>query len=642
MRSLLRPDDIETQYQNLITQTIAAYDAPHVLVGEMLQNALDAVAMANQANHTIQIEIDFDTQQVRVLDDGIGFPNNPNFLFLGGSGKPHGAGLYGQIGAGMKVVLFSSEHFVLRSRTDDGSVRFELGDAYRYAEDAPPELELPDDGFAEDPEPLAHTGTEVTYRFPEMEDSIFDDAWTRILDMALPDGDADPMLDTLGDATKKAEIPTRLAALMTVFLRRFTYAGDVRAALGQQHGGANTTITVRVRCSDPASSLGGLLGELFDGKTEFEFEIAPSYLTVDSTRTWISVKPPPSFQERLGFGGQDLDTVRSGFNILRLSTDEDYESLLKNKSGKVARDSRVGEYRTRLFPYLNGIELTIGRIPELRRCLPGGSRRVISANGVVTSHDLDLTRGRNQEYVRCFDMVIDVNAQLNYGKTQITNPHLVGAVRRYINEAYLATIQNAASRWVGKIVIEDDDDQTDIFFGRQDLELGTVLTKVPTSEQDVIALFFELAGRGVFPGYRVYGLSSKDRYDGRAAIIREGEDEEKVFTPERESDLRVIEFKHTAATIVGDLDKDQKDLKEMDLLIAWTEGTSALARYAFEDIEHSAFADKTPSRVFPGVTRYLYDNKSGRELQLLLLKDVADKLRAAEEGKGEAAPLSEE
>ena len=87
---------------------------------------------------------------------------------------------------------------------------------------------------------------------------------------------------------------------------------------------------------------------------------------------------------------------------------------LQSTRGNVSQ--HLGDYEKHLFPRLNGIVLTIGRIPDFETYLPGGSARLISANGVITGHDINPTSGRNQEYVRCLDLVIDVNAELNYQK----------------------------------------------------------------------------------------------------------------------------------------------------------------------------------------------------------------------------------
>lgn len=629
---LLSPANLGDLYAHQIRQTINAYDPPHVVFGEALQNALDAIRETGPGQpHEVKLTIDFRDRSITVSDDGIGFPNDPRLLFLGGTRKM-GKSLYGMIGAGLKVVLFSSEHFSLRARTGSDHFRVDLDDACRFAEDSPPSLVVPAQ-FDPDPEPLAATGTEMSYSFPPPEQGaadMFTSCFDRIVDACLPAGANDALDSLLEGAVEQMACPTRLAALLSLFLRRFSYGGDVRRALGLLPDD-HAQITVRViRDGSTGLSTSGL-DDLFDGQDDFTFSVTPSYATVEDTSKWISAKKLSIFGDQLGRGGGNMQRTAKAFNFVRLTDPEDYKKLLVNARGGLSQETSewITEFEERLFPRINGILLTIGHIPDFYRALPGGSRRVISANGVVTTHDVAFDRGRNQQYVRCFDLCIDLDAQLNWGKSQITDPHLVGRVRRYANAAYAATIQNAAKIFVGTIKDDEDDDEDgDVFLGRSDLGLaGYVLRKEPTSEQDVIALFFELAGHGVFDDYRVFGLSSTDQYDSRAAIVTEGQDPEAVFSPKSEKTLRVVEFKHTASSLVGDLERNQKSAKEIDLLVAWTEGTSGQARYIFEDIVHSRAAERSPKRTFPHVERYLQDTRDDAQVQVLLLDRVVEKLK---------------
>lgn len=625
---LLSPAHLSGLYAHQIRQTINAYDPPHVVFGEGLQNALDAVEEAGGSGHRVLLTLDFRERRVTISDDGVGFPNNPTLLFLGGTQKP-GKGLYGMIGAGLKVVLFCSSEFSLRARAGSGHFRVDLADAYRFAEDSPPGLSV-EENFDPDPDPLNDTGTELSYAFPESEDGdIFASCFDRVLDACLPAGADDALAPLLAGAVSRDGYPNRFAALLSLFLRRFTYVGDVRGALGERPDD-HVTIAVRVIRDGSTGLSNPLIDELFDGEDDFEFEVAPKYATVADTIDWVTARRLSVFDDQLGRGGQNMQRTAQAFNHITLTDPDQYKRLLENARGGYSTDARawMDEFEQRLFPRINGITLTIGHIPDFYRCLPSGSRRVVSANGVVTTHDLAFDRGQNQQYVRCFDLCVDVDAQLNWGKSQITDPHLINRVRRYANAAYAAVIQNAAKIFVGTITDDDDDEDGDIFLGRTDLGLPDyVLRKEPTSEQDVIALFFELAGNGVFGDYRVFGLSSKDRYDSRAAILTEGQDPDEVFNPSTENRLRVVEFKHTAAQLVADLDRNQKDASDIDLLVAWREGTPGSQQYIFEDISHSRAAQRNPSRVFPHVERFLQDTRGGQQIQVLLLDRVVEKLR---------------
>jgi len=91
--------------------------------------------------------------------------------------------------------------------------------------------------------------------------------------------------------------------------------------------------------------------------------------------------------------------------------------------------------------------------------------------------------------------------------------------------------------------------------------------------------------------------------------------------PPDERRLLVVEFKVVAASLIKDLDREEKDAKDMHLLIAWEEGTSVFTRFGFADIEHSR---DYPKNVFPRVQRYLEDTRTGAQVQVLLLKPIID------------------
>ena len=619
---LLRPPDLPDLYIHQLKQTIQAYSSAQVVIGEALQNAIDAIIQAGGGSHSIILNIDFDSRTICVQDDGIGFPDDTTLLFLGGSRKREGGKkLFGLVGVGIKVVLFRSEYFMIRSRTTEGAYRLEIPNAYRFGSSSEFKLEVPS-SFPTDNSPLDSVGTQVVYRFPEgtLDDPIA--AFVQdLVDRCLPRGSDRDFGKTVEHAVRQKVFPNRFATLLASFLRRFTYAGDVLNRLGGKTELKDTRLHVHISCSDPVNQLGQDVGQLFDGKSKFEFEIEPTYILVEDTRNWVPAQAKLGiFHEKLGKGGQNLSRTFKGFDIQVYAAPEEYEQLVTDERGNLP--DNIEEYREKLFPKINGIILTIGRIPHFEEFLPGGSRRVLSVNGVVTTHDLDLTRGRNQEYVRCFDMVIDLDATLNYGKTQITDLHLVRRVRQFTNDAYVATIQRAAGNWVGRIQ-PDDEEQPDIFLGRPDLRLvGYILQKAPTDENDVIALFFELAGHGYFPDYRLFGLSQKDKYDTRATIKRTG-DTSAPPIPSDERQLLVVEFKVVAASLIKDLEREEKDVKDIHLIIAWEEGTSTSPRFGFADIEHSRYY---PKRTFPQVQRYLEDTRSGAQVQVLLLKPIVQEI----------------
>ena len=622
---LLNPSDLREHYRHQLKQTIKGYNPTQIVLGEALQNAIDAIVEVDDgATHEININLDLDQKAVTVTDTGAGFRNDPTLLFLGGGTKRAGKRkFFGLVGVGIKVVLFSSKEFCLRANSDKGAFRYTISDAYKFENDSSLDLKIPSQ-FPDDPSPLSN-GTEIHYRFPEHDTyNLVEKFIQDMYDQCLPQGNDKGFGKTLNLAVERGLYENRIAGLMATFLRRYTYAGDVLNYFGEKKELSNTTIHIHLTCSNPSQRFGDRIGALFDGKTQFSFKISPKYLHVSDTRNW-DPKPVGLYDDQLGRGGTNLTRTSRGFNTCLYTDGEGYEKLITNKKGEFSKTVKesIEEYREKLFPRINGIILTIGRIEDFDEFLPGGSQRVISANGVVTTHKVDLTRGRNQQYVRCFDLVVDVDETLNYGKAQLTDNHLVNRIRRFVNDAYADTIQQAASNWVGKIV-ENEDEQPDSFLKRERLNIPELAIKnVPRDENDVIALFFELLGRGYIKGYQSFGLSQMDPYDGRFILKRSG-DEADPGIPEDDRQLSAVEFKVIASSLIRDLEQGSKNPHELKLLIAWDEGSSSSNQFRFADIEYSKYSS---DNVYLGVTRCLHDTKLGSEIQVLLLKSVIEDIK---------------
>jgi hypothetical protein len=607
-------DALRSNYIHQLQQTISAYASSYIFIGEALQNALDAIRMKGGGTKKIDVLLDFDNRRVTVRDTGLGFPDQPELLFLGG-GKKQTLKLAGMVGVGLKVVLFSSSDFLIRARNDEKSLRVDIKDAYRFSAPQPPEIALPEeDGLPVDPENYftAGTGTEIAYTFPvlsEQEEGVPERFLRDLQERCIKDSRTNYQ-STLENAVQRGGYPNKLAALIASDLRRFSYVGttvDTPALNGLK-------ISVSVVGSEQSF---GRLAQYADAKHEFEFEILPSYLTVEDTLKWAKTPKPVIRRDELGEGGTNLNRQDRAFNVLHFTQEDEFKSLLVNARGKITGD--VERYERLLFDKLNSITLTIGRIPHFDEFLPGSSRRVISARGVITEHDIPVDSGRNQQYVRCFDIVVNVDANLNYGKTLLTDTHLVANVRRFVNDAFAATISNAAQNLVGRIKTGDATDAE--FWSRTSLGVQSLSqTKVPYDENDVIALFFELTGMGHFQEFSWYGLSSVDPYDARAIIIIGNDDEkERLRSSPSDTDLKVVEFKMRGASIARDFDREEKDPDRVDLVICYEIGTSPVDSFQIVDIDDSTLS-RTGKHIVQGVTHVLYDTQTSREVPLFPLQ----------------------
>lgn len=625
---LLNPSLVaKDNYIHQLDQTIKAYSKVLIVVGEALQNALDAVCdlPLGLNKGEINLTLDLDNNRVVVRDNGKGFPKDLSLLYLGGTRKSRKK-LKGNVGVGIKVTLFSSEEFRLKSNLGEETWEIEIRDAYKFSTLSKlPIPSLPDNGK----NPLISQGTEISYTFPiNNNKSLIDEFIQEIVTECLNENNFNA---GFGGIINNEQHVSPLASLLLSYLRRNSYVGDVLANFGRQENFPTEGISIlfEIVCSNPEKKFSANIAQLFNGKKRQEFYLEPRYLTVDETVKWVPKgrKGPKIFNDKLGPGGLSL-VKTDGFNTLWLCAQEEFESLLRNKDGNLPQS--ITKYREKLFPKINGIYIGIGRIPEFNKFLPTGSRRILSCNGIVTNHDIDFTSGQNQEYVRCIDLIIDLDAELNYGKSHITNAHLVKLVKDYINESYSRVLQKATGQFVGKMPKGPDDENEEIFTGRPDLGVDNlILTKEPQDENDVIALFFALSGKGLFSEYKVFGLSQKARYDGKAVIVRPYDEASKdlVLNPSDDTKLRNIEFKVHATELIRDFDRSQKYSLEIPLVIAWDLGNYVSSQYGIYDIEDSKAYESSPPKTFPFVTKYIYDTRGFTEVQVLLLSEVINQLK---------------
>ncbi|MGM0806460.1 MAG: hypothetical protein ACQET8_17085 [Bacillota bacterium] len=621
--NLLNPSNyVQVNYIHQLQQTINAYSRVLIVLGEAVQNALDAVCdLPNGVTKgKIEVLLDLDSNKIIVKDNGKGFPEDVSLLFLGGTRK-NGVKLKGKVGVGIKVTLFSSDIFSIRSRTEEKAWKLEVKEARNFASLS--EISIPV-SLPDDPQPLESNGTEITYVLPQRE---IDELINQIVGESLNEQN---LSAGFGTVIENELFPSPIATLISSYFRRNTYVGDVLAQFNEQSNfpPEGIDIEVKIKSNNLQERFPEQIVNLFGSQPEQTFYINPTYLTVDETVDLIprGRRKPTIFHDRLGPGGSAL--VRTdGFNTITLTQINEFEELLRDQRGNLP--SSVEKFNQRLFPNINAIYIAIGRIPEFNKFLPGGSKRQLSCNGVITSHSIDFTSGRNQEYVRCIDLVVDLDADLNYGKTHITNSHLVKLVKEYINEVYSRTLQKATGTFVGKLVSHDDEDDQ-IYTGRVDLGIDELITrKTPNDENDVIALFFELAGKGLFNDYRFFGLSQSARYDGKGVIVRPADrgNSATILNPQDDSRLRNIEFKLFARDLVKDFDRNQKFASEVPIVIAWDMGTYESQQYGVYDIEDSNAYSASPQKVFPYTTKYIYDTRGIAEVQILLLKDIVEKIR---------------
>lgn len=186
--------------------------------------------------------------------------------------------------------------------------------------------------------------------------------------------------------------------------------------------------------------------------------------------------------------------------------------------------------------------------------------------------------------------------------------------------------------------------------GKQPLELKSKhffhptervsMTSVPTREQDVIALFHQLLAGGVVRGLNMMSTNERFTYDGLFKIafdlapelyIYDAETNPLGVSPSTAKALagkvtkpRVLEYKFSLDGLVEDFDTQDKNIKDVDLCIAWVTGDLYKGRYGIVSLLLPENADQ---RQYHGVTHRLQDMDTGALFgDLIILSELVSYL----------------
>ena len=159
---------------------------------------------------------------------------------------------------------------------------------------------------------------------------------------------------------------------------------------------------------------------------------------------------------------------------------------------------------------------------------------------------------------------------------------------------------------------------------REDVFLPTkepAITSEPTSEQDVIALFNQLLAGGIIRGIRLMATSAHQQYDGiyrfRLAkpfdnhiydrdtnplgILESSARQEYVSAP------GILEYKYSFDGLIEEIEKGDKNEREVQFFIAWEMGSKWPTRYEITPLLHF---DNLQHRYFHGGTHIIKNSST--------------------------------
>jgi len=164
------------------------------------------------------------------------------------------------------------------------------------------------------------------------------------------------------------------------------------------------------------------------------------------------------------------------------------------------------------------------------------------------------------------------------------------------------------------------------------------ITSVPTREQDVIALFHQLIAGGVIRGLNMMSTNERFTYDGLFKIAFDLAPELYVYddgknplgVPQETANAlsgkvttpRILEYKFSLDGLIEDFDSQDKNIKDIDLCVAWETGESYKEKYGIVSL---LLPENSDQRQYHGVTHSLVDLESGSKYcDLIILKELVE------------------
>lgn len=609
----------------LIKDTIETYSGQWRLIHEAIQNSHDAIQLHDGISQgQITIDLHIGTNKVVVTDNGKGIPVEefPTVFTLGGTIKSDPGMrkiLKGSQGVGIKATVFTSDFFQVETSCADRKWSKRIEGCWEFLQP----------GFNDD------------IGEPEIQETDSSSFFTRISyslhDYSVNDFFREIISEYCNElGIEKISSEKELLALLELYFRTKTYLGCVQSLLGMGERIKPIRVTVNARLDYPTleAHRRNVIAECpiiskdeYHGrtlKTEFpaiysNFEEIHGSLNrsnrVDRLFIHLSevIENPPD---------RDLKKI-----LIQKITKDQAKLLLS----KIRRDYKTGKTQLienreklekckKLLNKLNGIYLVIGPRRYLNKYLHLSAKQLISVNGLPTNIGLNPVTGSGKlGYLLNIHFVMDLDTTLGYGKRNI--PSVVKGQA----DAFFADAFGFLSRLSSLIVGEREsiEPSGDVWDKEKEYEtykdpsnsfrdIGIPLKLPPEEEQDVVCLFHELLGSGRLRGYFPFRASTKRTYDALMYMSKEVDVELPAEISWR--DLKIVEFKVKLSEIIKEFMKEEKFLREIDLIVVWEDDYEMDKEYSVSFLERDGI-EPLPS----AQKRIKLGNQS---CQVLILKEL--------------------
>jgi hypothetical protein len=233
-------------------------------------------------------------------------------------------------------------------------------------------------------------------------------------------------------------------------------------------------------------------------------------------------------------------------------------------------------------------------------------------------------------YVNNICFIVNVKQKLSYGKQTIKNPWLLRKIYEFFRDAFRTTLIHTAQCISGKVPEAPPSPITPAMevISRPDLNLPiSKIKKIPQEEVELIALFFELVGKGYIRDYDVWALSSREPYDGKFLIHWKGLS---ISPPHSDRDLSNVEFKVYLSDLIDDFEEGRKLSSDLHLIIVWEDDfdkkyPSGHLSYEVIPAESSTLFEEYS---LEHVNKVLRDRRTATEIPILEIKHIIENIKS--------------
>lgn len=521
--------------RSMVDGILESYENPWDVLAELAQNSIDAIRKSGVVKGHLDVEIDQKKRKILWTDNGCGIdPSDIEDLFvIYGTNKRGDPDTIGEKGVGIKFVIFSSCKFQLVSHHAKGSFRLRVKDAANWVNDT----DIADIDFEtiEISNPDGLSGVEISLTLDDPEDPI--------LDLSIE------QLENL--------------------LKIKTAVGGTGHIWDENH---NCDVTLLVKSSTGKTST-----------SNFDCRYA---LPTAAAKKKISIE---AFQEWAGDG---------------LKSDEQKRKKLKDaliyNSGSQVQGNREIRYWSCMAPtrkHWGNFAAESGLIdPEDADDANAEDHFFVqfgevnlSTKFMPTGVTIELRPLGEAGYAENFFIIIeDEGLTFDIGRKGV--PHRTAGVLRKIAQSEFRKYLGFKRFLRGEATVNHSQFEREKLFEEikslPDLKSdGSRFIKRPNGQEaTVVALFYELIGKGEFQGFKPYISGYRDKYD---------------LTGTFKNRNLVVEFKFDLNGLFSDFSSARKMFDEINVLIVWEITEGDLKKAKDRNIEVEVIDDDDQDRIFP-------------------------------------------